>query len=80
MLMEAARLYKMFIIVACCNNAIMHTKAFAVLGILAFTLQHFCWRSKLRKPMLRTILLLEATRATVLRNDTAASVKSKRFG
>ena len=34
----AARLYRMFIIVACCNNAIMHTKAFAVLGILAFTL------------------------------------------
>jgi hypothetical protein len=27
----------MFIIVACCSNAIMHTKAFAVLGIVAFT-------------------------------------------
>jgi len=52
----AARLYRMFIIVACCNNAIMHTKAFAVLGILAFTLA--------------VLLLAFQTSETYAQNDT----------
>ena len=77
----AARLYRMFIIVACCNNTIMHTKAFAVLGIVAFTLAVLLLAFETSEAYAQnnTITGSNQSSSSNTTNDTAAMVKSKRF-